>query len=382
MKRLLTLSALLVFMLVLAAPVGAATIRANDEIVIDKDIDDDLYVFGGNLDISGDISGDLVAAGGNITVTGRVDGNIIASGGQIMIDGPVTGTVRIAGGSIIINDRVGRDVLAGAGTLTLGPDSRVGGDVIIGAGMFKAGGDIGDDVQGGLGSADFAGRVGGDIKISVDTLTIRDGARIQGDVTYKSDSDAKISNGSEIQGDIVRKPPPKQPTPPLFLRALDWLWSLVGMVLTALAIAWLFPGTLKSTKQALTERTGATIGLGAATLFLTPFAALLLIIFTVGLALPLALIALAVYVIAIYLGQIYAAAAIGNAVLKREGIPGALLGIVGFGLLRLIPYVGGVITLTLIIIGLGAMSVACWSSWRQSPQTPVADGKEPAPSTD
>jgi len=381
-RILLALLAFLVFMLVPAVPAAAATIRGDDEVRIDKDISDDVYVFGGNLDISGDISGDLVAAGGNITVTGRVDGNIMATGGQITVNGPVTGTVRAGGGSIIINGRVGRDVLAGAGTLTLGPDSVVAGDLIAGVGLLRVDGVIGDDVRGDLGSADFAGEVGGDIRISVDTLTVLDSARVGGDIVYRSDRDADISTGAEVQGEIERKPAVKPAKPSPFLRLFYWLWSLIGMILTALAITWLFPDTFKSTKRALTEKTGATIGLGAVTLVLTPFAALLLIIFTIGLALPIALIALAVYTAAIYLGQIYAAAAIGNTLLKRENGLGAVLGVIGFGILRLIPYLGGFVTLILIIVGLGAMSLACWGSWRRPPETTATQSEEPAPATD
>ena len=379
---MLALSVFLVFMFVLAAPAAAATIRGNDEVRIDKNISDDVYAFGGNLDISSDISGDLIVAGGNITVTGRVDGNITATGGQITVNGPVTGTIRVSGGSIVINGRVGRDVLVGAGTLTLGPDSIVVGDLIAGTGLLRANGIIGDNVRGGLGSAEFAGKVGGDIKISVDDLTLLDGARVGGDIIYRSDRNADISTGAEVQGEIEKKPPLKPQKRSPAWGALGWLWSLVGMILTALVITWLFPGTLKSTKRALTERTGATFGLGAVTLLLTPIAALLLIIFTIGLALPIALIALAVYIIAIYIGQIYAAAAIGNALLKRENGVGAVLGVIGFSVLRLVPYLGGFVTLVLIIIGLGIVSLACWESWRRPPESPAIQSKEPAPSAD
>ena len=172
---------------------------------------------------------------------------------------------RVAGGSVVINGRVGRDVLAGAGTLTLGPDSVVAGDLIAGTGLLRADGVIGDNVRGGLGSAEFAGKVGGDIKISVDNLTLLDSAQVGGDIVYRSDRDADISTGAEVQGEIEQKPPLKPLKPSPFLRALDWLWSLVGMILTALTITWLFPGTFKSTKRALTEKTGATFGLGAVT---------------------------------------------------------------------------------------------------------------------
>lgn len=359
-------------------PVPAATVLGDDKVKVSRDISDDVYIFGGNITVSGDIHGDLIVGGGNIRVTGTIDGDLMAGGGQITIDGPVRETVRVGGGSITINGPVARDVLVGGGTVMLGADSVIGGDLLAGAGNLTAAGVIKDDIRGSLGAADIAGTVGGDINVTVDRLTVSDGALVKGDLTYTSERKAQISDGSRVAGAIKRRTPEEPRT--LFpgslfpgFQLLGWLWSLVGMILTALTIAWLFPATLEKTGEALFDRPGTSFGFGFAALFLTPIAAILLIVFTLGLALPISLLALTFYAVGIYLAQIYAAATVGTRALNsfspenRWIGAGAIVGIVFFGVLRLVPFVGGFVTFVLILFGLGAISLACWESWSTSP---------------
>lgn len=350
-------------------PALAATIYADEEIRLDRRLTDDVYVFGGTVEIDSHISGDLIVAGGNVRITGMVDGNIMVAGGQVMISGPVTGSVRAAGGQVTIAGSIGRDVLAGAGLLILEENSIIAGDLVAGAGVLEADGRIDDDVLAGLGSADFDGKIGGDLRLTVDSLTFSDSAKIDGDIVYRSDKKAKIATAARLTGDLERLAPIEVPAPPPWFRAVGWLWSVLGMLLTVLAANWLFPATLQNTSRVLRERPGATLGLGAAVLLLTPIASLLLVVFSLGLASPLALIIVAFYAIALYLGQVYAAAALGSALLSRSNgrdwsIGAGVIGIIGFGLVRLIPFLGAVVTLLLMALGMGMIVLAGWESWR------------------
>jgi hypothetical protein len=355
-------------------PALAATIYTDEEIRLDRPLADDVYVFGGTIEIDSHITGDLIVAGGNVRITGMVDGNVMAAGGQVMISGPVTGSIRAAGGQVTIAGSVGRDVLAGAGLLLLEEGSLIAGDLLAGAGLLEADGQIDDDVLAGLGSADFDGKGGGNIRLTVDSLTFGDGAKVGGDIIYRSDKKAKIATAAQLAGSLERLAPIEVPSPPPWLRALGWLWSVLGMILTVLVANWLFPATLRSTSSVLQKRPGATLGLGAAFLLLTPLASLLLVVFSLGLASPLALIIVTFYVVALYLGQVYAAAAIGSALLFRSNerdwsIGAGILGIISFGLLRLIPFLGVIVTLLLLALGLGMIVLAGWESWRP----PAAD---------
>src|SRR5207245_9167421 len=92
-------------------------------------IDDDLYVFGGSLDVQGTVNGDVVFFGGTSTISGLITGDVLVMGGTTTITGEVRGSVRAAGGTINIGGRVDRDVAVGAGTLNLSPTARIARDL-------------------------------------------------------------------------------------------------------------------------------------------------------------------------------------------------------------------------------------------------------------
>jgi hypothetical protein len=107
-----------------------------------------------------------------------------------------------------------------------------------------------------------------------------------------------------------------------------------------------------------------SLGWGAIILFATPLAALIVCITIVGI--PLGLIALALYGIAIYLSQIPVALFIGRWIIgyfakadSRAVMVGALaLGLAILCLLRMIPYAGFFIGLAAVLFGLGAALVS------------------------
>ncbi len=59
-------------MLVPSALSAYVAIDGQDQIRVDKNIEDNAYVTAGKLDINANTSGDLYAAGGEINITGNV----------------------------------------------------------------------------------------------------------------------------------------------------------------------------------------------------------------------------------------------------------------------------------------------------------------------
>ena len=62
-RSLIAAGLLVVVSVLLAAPVLAAELRSGDVVVIDQDVDDDLYIAGGKITINSTIHGDLFALG-------------------------------------------------------------------------------------------------------------------------------------------------------------------------------------------------------------------------------------------------------------------------------------------------------------------------------
>jgi len=126
---------------------------------------------------------------------------------------------------------------------------------------------------------------------------------------------------------------------------------------------------LKSIAESIRTRPGPSAGWGALALFVTPIAAVIVCITIIGI--PVGLIALALWGIAIYLAQIPVGLFIGRWIIGHfknvEGkaiMIGALaLGLVLLKLLGLIPHLGFFIGIAVTLFGMGAVVVSI-RKWR------------------
>ena len=74
---------------------------------------------------TGTLEDDLFLTGDEIVISGPVDGDVIAIGGTITINAPISGSLVAIGRDVIINDEIGGSVYVGSVTLELGEISVV-----------------------------------------------------------------------------------------------------------------------------------------------------------------------------------------------------------------------------------------------------------------
>ncbi|HEB12776.1 MAG TPA: hypothetical protein ENI11_03765 [Actinobacteria bacterium] len=343
----------------------AAKFVSNDQVNLTRNIHDDVYIAAGDITIDGDIDGNLVVVGGNVVANGDINGDLFVVGGNVAVNGNVNHTAWVTGWLITLNGDIERDLFFGGGTVSLTKKSVVSGDVVAAGGNFISRARIQDDLIGAFGNATIDGPVGGDVKIAVDKLTVAKQGNIGGDLNYTSSKKAKISPRANIAGETTRRRPPKSSSGltganRTLLRVLLWLWSLASMLVIGIVLSWLFPGSLRSVEATLAERTWPSLGIGFAALFLTPIAVLIVMFTIIGV--PLALIVLILYVIAIYISQIYAATAVGSMIVGKDRWVGlsAILGIILLSIVKVIPWIGGLIGFLAVLFGLGAMILSAW----------------------
>lgn len=352
----------------LAAPALAAEVRGLDDVTIASGevVDDDLYVAGSSITIDGTVNGDLWAAGGTLTINGRVNGDVVAAVSTLNIDGEVGQVVRVVAGEANIGGDIGDDLLFGGGDLTISSTAEIGGDLLFAASKVRVDGIINGYIRGAGDEVTLADGVGGDVQVGVDELTVASNAVIWGNLTYTSENEADIQSGAQIGGTITHNIP-KMGWPfregvlsTVLGRLLGFLMILaIGVIIVLVA-----PRRMALIADSLRHKPWWSLGWGAIILFVTPVAAIVVCITIIGI--PLGLIALALWGIAIYLSQIPAALFIGwwilgyfNKTDSRGVMVGALaLGLAILCLLRMIPYAGFVIGLATVLFGLGATLVS------------------------
>jgi len=354
LKGLITFLLAILLMTFTAAVVLAFDARSGDIVTVGSAevIDGDLYVAGRTIIIDSTINGDLIAAGRTIMINGTVNGSIIAAGQTVNINGEVSHAVRVIGETLNIGGAIGRDLLVAGRELSMFSTSEIGGDLLLGAETAR-----------------IDGLIQGDINSGVNRLTIASTANIQGKLNYISGKEANIQSGAQIRGTITHKLPdvPDVLDVKKRLEAGRLWWIVIGFLMAlvlGIIVVLLAPRRVKAVTESIRTHPWASLGWGAVILVVTPIVALIVCITVIGL--PLGLIALELYVIAIYLTQLFVGLLIGQLIIGAFGrveTKAALVGALALGLailrfLRLIPFVGFFFGLATVLFGLGAILVS------------------------
>jgi cytoskeletal protein CcmA (bactofilin family) len=362
----LAISLILISMTVFAAaPVLAFDSRTGDTVNVPHDevVDGDLYVMGRNIIIDGTVNGDVFGAGQTITINGTVNGGVTLAGQTLTVNGQVANGARLAGQTINVSSSIGRDLVAAGATLNVTSTAKIADDLIFGFGTSYISGNINGNVKGGASEVTITNGVGGDVKVEVDKLTITSTANIEGDLVYTSENEANIQSGARVGGSTIHNMPEK-PAPAPFAGMGGKLLGFIMILVVGIIVILLAPRWVSAMADSIRAKPWPSLGWGALVLFATPIAAIIVIITIIGL--PVGLIALVLYGIAIYLSQIPVGFLIGRLIIRRNGeieSRGLMVGALAPGLaillvLGLIPYIGGLVMLLTIIFGLGSVVVS------------------------
>ncbi len=345
---------------------------------------DDLYAAGGTIDVAGTVAGSVIAIGGNLTVSGTITRDLMAAGGTVTVPGEVRGSIRAASGTVVVNGSIGDDIVSAAGTLDLGFSGRIGRDLLITGGTATIAAGIGRRVKASVDTLIIRGPVAGTVRANANNLRLEDGANT-------SNNQAFIASTVRGGGRIVRNPPggavQRQPSAgERFLALLvGWVRALVGLFALGLVLVLLFPGISRSTVSAYASSPWASLGLGVVLLIGIPILAF--IVFVIGLLVGgwwLALIALALYAVALVVAYVVSALFVGwrgLELLRRRGVHpllARLAGLVVLTLIALIPILGALVTFLAVAFGLGALAITLT---RRRPAGPAAPAAAPAPAS-
>ena len=274
-------------------------------------VDNNVFVAGNTITIKGYVSRDVFAAGSNVIITkdSVIDGNLYAGGNSLVIDGQVKGNVRAAAATLDINGQVDKSVYTNSSSLSIGSN-----------------------------------------------------AKIQGDVVYTSENEAKIDSSSVINGSIERKEPVviKQETTKS-QKAYSSIYSLLSALLLGVVLISLFPKKSQEISETIAKRFWPSLGVGFLTLIVVPMAMLMLLLILIGA--PIALILFAVYLFLMYSAKIFAGLCFGNYISKSKWSPlwAMTLGVILISIIQMIPFIGPLATFVVILIGLGSITLLIFS---------------------
>ena len=361
---------LLIVLLALSLPGFALERRHSDFVTVaaNETVDDTLLAAGNIVRVEGVVNGDLLAFGGSVEVRGTVKGDLVSFAKRTVVSGTVEGNIYNFSNSLDLDGHLGHNFYGLLQSLRVNDRGRVGGGIVVGAGDVSLEGDVHRSVTVYAGNADVSGSIGRELTMAGDNLTLTSTARIGGNLSarVRQLKNVHIADGATIVGtrDIqVRVRESRFARPRFYFYQAVWLASamLVGWLVLVL-----FPGFFQATTQAVGSG-WRSLGLGIAVLAGLPVAMFLFAITLVGL--PISLMLLAGYLVAIGLAKIWVGAFLGQMLVKPAGaaksdwLLGLLVGLLILTMVGFVPYLGGLVHLGVVCLGLGAFA---WQLYRVS----------------
>jgi len=354
---------LLIVLLALSLPSPAMERRHGEIITVaaNETVDDTLLAGGTRVLVDGVVNGDLLAAGRTVEVRGTVKGDLVSFAKRTVVSGIVEGRIYTFSESLDLDGQLGHSIYGFMQSLRVNDRAHVGDGILVGAGDVSLEGEVKRSVDIFTRNADVSGSIGRDLTMAGSGLTLTNTARVGGNLSarVRELKEVHIADGATIAGkrDIqVRVRKSRFAGPRFYFHQAVWLAA-------AVLVGWLglllFPGFFRATTQAVGSGWGS-LGLGIGVLAGMPVAMVVVAITLVGI--PVSLMLLVVYLIGIYLAKVWVGAFLGRMLLKSSGatkgdwLLGLLLGMLILTLVGYIPYLGGLVRLGVVCLGLGAFA--------------------------
>lgn len=334
----------------------------NPSLAEDRTLNDDLVAFGGHVLIQGRTNGDVAVAGSTVTVTGPVNGDLMAAGANVSVEGPVSDDLRAAGGMVTLRGTVGDNAALAGNSVTVLSSARVGRDLDLAGASVSSNCRVGGNLRVTAAESRIGGEIAGNLEARGRQVTLLPDAVIQGNLIARTEQAPVVPSGARVLGEVLYRPPSapaeSSRTHPALAWLTRWLFSFGWMMLLGAVLIALAPAIMERVADKAEHRPWISALVGIGVFLLTPILALLLMLTLIGI--PLSLILMAAWFALLIAAQVYVAFEAGGWVLnrtRRQGVSPYLrmaIGALLISFLTSLPWVGWVILIAAICVGLGA----------------------------
>ena len=305
----------------------------GDNVTIDYIVDGNLFVMANTVTINSQIGGDAFIMAKKIIVDeqGYIFNNLFAIADSVEIKGVVFDTYSLANNFTISGGYIYRDAKLSCKTLNV--------NGAIGRNAFVNCSEINFNTDG-----NTKGTIYGDLTYTTPSEIDFEGGLINGNINYKA---PKISSEKPV-GEIIAN------------YILDLGTFIAFIIIIWLVCLWLAPKFLNSTNIYVGKKTLNVLGTGLLTLIAVPIACIILLI--LQLTSSISLLTIAIYILALVVAKAIFTIIANNYLCsklninKNTGIFGMLIvsSIIVWILCEL-PYIGGIITFIISVLGLGVL---------------------------
>ncbi|WP_114394386.1 bactofilin family protein [Oleisolibacter albus] len=358
---------LILLALGLSGPAAAADFRSGQTVTVTDPVSQTLFAAGQAVTLRSPVAGDLFSAGFELSAENAVGGDAMLAGYHLRIPASIGGDLLAVGMEIGITGRIGGDARATGTTVTLAPAGIIAGDFAASGGEVVLSGHVAGDAQIAAERVVVSGRIDGTLDVAAVELVLEPGARVGGDIRHAGPAPVDVPAGVTVGGTVqYREDDGEEWDSPGLSGTVG---RVLALVLLGAGVAWAAPGLIRATNAEIGANWAKALCVGLIGLVGLPVAILLLCLTVIGI--PLALLLLGLYLLALPLGTAVAGFGLAEwAGRRRPPRSGLLLRFAFFALLltlvSMLPLVGGIATMLVIALGLGALLLRLSGSRRQA----------------
>ena len=299
-------------------------------------------------------------AGNRVIDSAEVDGLTFVAGNEITLEGSAPYGF-YAGNLITIKEKIEKDIFVAGNNIIIEKEAEIGRDIYIAGNSITIKANIKRDLRAGCSSVNLSGVViGGDAFIEAEEIILDKDTVIVGKLTYPSSAKITGIDTASIGSTKVNKRNKNniEVTESLKDKISKFITSTVAAFITMMTILFLIPSS-KEKLNNIELKIGSILkimGIGLIVLIVVPIISIIAL-FT-GILTPLALITLAIYTISIYLSSLLVYYIVGKIldeklIKQNKTYLTLLCGIVIVKIIKLIPFIGGLITAITLFYGIG-----------------------------
>ncbi|NER16576.1 bactofilin family protein [Spongiivirga citrea] len=366
-----------ILLISLCSMVSFGQTQNEGDIVINKTQEDDTYHAGETIRTNAVVQGDLVIAGGNLTVNDSINGDLTAAGGELFLNSYVADDVRIAVGRAIIDSEIGDDLIVFGGEVTITENAKIHGNLKCFAGNIKMNGEVVGKLE--VKGADILinGVVQKTSKIIGEDITIGSNAKFHNAVEFwNSDKEIDFKNSlvntkAQFNEDLGKEQSELSLTTYGTRSLSSWLKYILTAFLGILVFHALFKHAFTQAVESFENKWLKSFGFGLVYLIGIPLIIIFTLLITIGIS--LGLFAAAIFIFSLLFGQLIAAILLAYYVKYKKDMNWGFWNVtfiaLGFlllmRLLTTIPYVGIAVSIVILAITYGALTLAVIRSKKQ-----------------
>ena len=337
-----------------AFALGGDVFRAGGTAVHEAEGADDVFLAGETVRLGAEIGGSAHLAGRRVEIAGAVGQDVYAAGQEVSLGAPVAGDATLAGYDLQVTGEVGESLRATAATVRVA--APVGGPALL----------AGESVT-------LDAPIAGDVALMAETLQFGEAAAIGGRLVLYGDEDRLAAVPArvvpleriELRTPEDRGGPPIAVGPPsIAMAAGGFLASVAVLALLAWLAAVIAPVGVEVMRDRVSLRPFRTLGLGFVALSALVGAAVVIALTIIGLVVaPVVLLAamllgFAGWVVAVYMigSALWEAMRRGEPDTLGERALAALLGAAVASVIFLVPFLGWLLMLCAVLVGMGALT--------------------------